>query len=86
MKLSKIPTATVVQIYVIEIVPDPLVRIEVRRVSGQLSQMETLGRAALQGIIDELPAMDGRAIPDEDDPAPHMHSNTRRKLTTVAPS
>ena len=49
----------------LEIVPDALIRIEIRRVAGQLLQMQALGARLAQEVLDGLAVMDRRAIPDD---------------------
>jgi hypothetical protein len=83
-EVSEVAAADMGQFHTLEIVPDPLVRSEDGRVARRLFKMETLGRPAAQTVPDGPSAMDGRAVPDEDDPARGLRSGARKKPTTAA--
>ena len=68
----QIRTAEVAQLHPLQVVPDPLVRIQIRRVPGQLFQVDALGPTAGQEVLDRLPPMDGRAVPDHQQRAGDM--------------
>lgn len=63
-QLIQIGTAEVAQFDVLEVVPDALVRVEIRGVARQLLQLEARRRALRQEVLDGLRAMDRRSIPD----------------------
>lgn len=63
-QLGKIGAAEVAEFDVLEIVPDPLVGIEVRGVAGQLLQLEPRRRSLGKEVLDRLSAMNRRPIPN----------------------
>lgn len=68
-QLRQVVTAHVAQLDPFEVVPDALVRVEVRRVAGQPLQMEAVGGPVAQEVFDDVAAMDRRPIPDHGDVA-----------------
>src|SRR5881227_2818202 len=57
--------ADVTQLDALEVLPDALIRVEVRGVAGELLQADAAGAALGQEVLDRLAAMDGSAIPDD---------------------
>src|SRR5215208_7047503 len=56
-------TAEVLQLYALEVLPDPLIRVEIRCVAGQLLQLHPASRSARQKFFDRSSPMDRRTIP-----------------------
>ena len=67
MQLIEIRTTDIAQLHPLEVIPDALIGIEIRRIAGQLLQMQAFGRPALEKVLDLVSAVNGRAIPDEHD-------------------
>ena len=63
-QLVQIRAAEVAEFDVLEIVPDALIRVEIRCVAGQLLQVETRGGPLGEEVFDRLGPMDRRAVPD----------------------
>jgi len=57
--------AEVAQLDALEVVPDALIRVEVRGVARELLQADAVGTAVGQEVLDRLAAMDRRAVPDD---------------------
>ena len=64
-KMGEVLATDVAQFDMLEIVPDPLVRVEIRGVSGELLQADAVGAALGQEVLDWLATMDRRAVPDD---------------------
>ena len=64
-EMSESVAADVAQLDVLEVVPDPLIRVEVRGVPWELLQADAAGAALSQKVLDRLTAMDGSAIPND---------------------
>ena len=64
-KLRQITTADVLEFDSLEVVPDTLIRVQIGCIAGQAFQMDALGSTTGQKVLDDLTAMDGRAIPDD---------------------
>jgi hypothetical protein len=64
-QLSHVMAAAIAEFHALQVVPDALVRIQLRGVPGQLLQVQALGGALTQEVFDRLAAMDGRAIPND---------------------
>src|SRR5574341_1884651 len=71
-KMSKVKTATVTQFNMLEIAPDPFIRVEVRGIAGQALQMDALGSTLSEEIADVGAAMSRQAIPDDQQLAGEM--------------
>ncbi len=71
--LGDILTTQVLQFAAFEQVPDAFLRVQFRRIAWQAFQMETFGCASFEKVLDDLCAMDRRAIPD--------HQQLARDLT-----
>jgi hypothetical protein len=66
-----------------EVVSDALIGVEVRRVGGQLLQMQPLGGSPAQELFDCLAAMDGEPSQMRMILPRGLRSSTRRKPTTA---
>src|SRR3989442_13720 len=66
-QLIEIGTTDITQLHSLEIVPDPLIRVEIGGIAGQLFQMQPFGRSSLEKGLDLVRPVNRRAIPDEDD-------------------
>lgn len=55
-----------------EVIPDALIRIEVRGIAGQLLSMQPVRRSCLEEVLDLLAAMERRTIPAHEDFAPDL--------------
>src|SRR5713101_3326400 len=67
MQLIQIGTADIAQLHSLEIIPDALIWVQIRGVARQLFQLQTFGRPSLEKVFDLVPAMDRRAIPNQQD-------------------
>jgi hypothetical protein len=65
-KVGQVGTADVAQFDSLEVVPDALIRIDVRRVARQGFEMDALRTACGQELPDEVATMDGGAIPNHE--------------------
>jgi hypothetical protein len=81
-KRGQVRTTTVAQLDPLEVAPDPLVRIKLRRIAGQLLQVQAFASTLAQELFDGLAAMDGRPVPMMSSLPAILRSNTRRKRTT----
>ena len=63
-KVSEILAADVPQLDALEVVPDPLIGVEIRGVARELLEADAAGTALGQEVLDRLAAMDGSAVPD----------------------
>src|SRR4051794_30410563 len=79
-QLVQIGAAEVAQLDVLEIVPDALVRIQVRGVARQLLQLEARRGPLCQEVLDRPGAMDRRPIPDHEQFARNLAQETLQKL------
>src|SRR5215212_2946141 len=79
-QLVQIGAAEVAQFDVLEIVPDALVRIQVRGVAGQLLQLEARRGSLRQEVLDGPGAMDRRPIPDHEQLARNLAEEMLQKL------
>ena len=77
VEFGQVAAAAVLELDALEQVPDPLVRIEVGRVAGQAFQVEALRRAAREEILDRLPLVDRRSVPDDQDLAAQLARASR---------
>ena len=62
-QLGEILTAAVRKLATLEQVPDPLIGVELGCVAGQPLQVQPLGRARREEVLDRLAVMDGCAVP-----------------------
>jgi hypothetical protein len=61
-------TDNILQLHPLQVVPDPLIRVQLGSIGGQLLQMDSLPSRAGQEGFDRLAAVDGAAIPDDQQP------------------
>jgi hypothetical protein len=64
-QLSQVMAAEIAEFNALQVVPDALVRIQLRRVPRQLLQVQPSGGAVTQEVLDGLAAVNRRAIPDD---------------------
>jgi hypothetical protein len=67
MELIQIGTADIAQLHALEVIPNALIRVEIRSVARQLFQLQAFGCPSLEKGCDLVAAMDGRAVPDDHD-------------------
>jgi hypothetical protein len=67
LKLGEVLATDVAQLTALQLRPDPLDGIEIGRVAGELLQMDPLGRATGQEVLDGLAAVNGSPIPDDEE-------------------
>jgi hypothetical protein len=88
-KLIQIGAAQVSKLDPLEVSPDPFVGIEVGRVAGKLLQVDALGTAIGQELLDDLGSMDESAVPDHrektGDMTQQVLQETNDILATVGP-
>ena len=61
-------TDNILQLHPLQVVPDPLIRLQLGSLGGQLLQMDSLPSRAGQEGFGRLAAVDGAAIPDHQQP------------------
>src|SRR5918992_2925023 len=61
-------TDNILQLHPLQVVPDPLIRVQLGSIGGQLLQMDSLPSRAGQEGFDRLAPVDGAAIPDDHQP------------------
>src|SRR5712691_6678995 len=71
-QVLQVATADIAQLHPFEVIPDALIGVEIGGIARQLFQMQALGRPALEKVFDLVSAMNGRAVPDEQDRAPDL--------------
>ena len=64
-QVGQVAAADIGQLDPLEVVPDPLRRVQVRRIPRQALQPQPLGRSALQEVLDQLALVDRRSVPDD---------------------
>lgn len=64
--LGQVATAEVLEFATLKQVPHAFLRVEFRSISWQALQVEAFASASLEKVLDDLCAMDGRAIPDHE--------------------
>lgn len=64
-EMREVLAADIAQLDALEVVPDALVRIQVWSVAGELFQADAAGTAPGQEVFDRLAAMDGSAVPND---------------------
>jgi hypothetical protein len=79
-EFGEIGAAEVAEFDVLEIVPDTLVRIQIRGVARQLLQLEARRRALCQEVLDGPRAMDRRPIPDHEQLARNLAQQVLQEL------
>lgn len=78
--LGNILTAQVLEFAAFEQVPDPFLWIQFGRIAWQAFQMETFGRPSFEKVLDDLCAMDRRAIPDHQQLTRELAQQQAQKL------
>src|SRR5260370_4448674 len=78
-QIDEIGAAAVRQLDALEVVPNALGWVELGGVTGQLLQVQAPGRALAQEVLDWLPTMDRRAIPDHEQLAGDLAQHHARK-------
>ncbi len=58
-------TAQILQLNPLQLAPDPFIRVQVGSIARQAFQLDPLGPASSQKVLNGLPPMDWRAIPDD---------------------
>ena len=61
-------TDNILQLHPLQVVPDPLIRVQLGSIGGQLLQIDSLPSRASQKGFDFLAPVDGVAIPDHQQP------------------
>ena len=84
-QVVQIGAAEVAQFNVLEIVPDALVRIQVRGVARQLLQLEARRGPLRQEVLDGSGAMDRRPIPDDEQLARNLAQQVPQELDDFGP-
>ena len=64
LQLLEIATTDIAQLHALEIIPDALIRVEIRGVARQLFQLQAFGRSSLEKVLDLVSPMNRRAVPD----------------------
>src|SRR5690348_2473404 len=64
-QLRQVMAAGIGEFHALEVVPDAFVRMQLRGVPRQLLQVQALGSALAQDVLDRLAALDRRAVPDD---------------------
>ena len=59
MHLIEIATTAIAQLHPLEVIPDALIGVEIRRIAGQLLQLQTFGRPALEKVLNLVSAVNG---------------------------
>ena len=77
--LRGILTAQVLEFAAFEQVPDSFLRVQLGRIARPPFQMETFGRASFEKVLDGLCAMDGCAIPDDQQLARNLAQQQAQK-------
>jgi hypothetical protein len=85
-ELGQRVTADVAQFTPLEILPEPLVRVQLGRVGGQGLQMQALGRALREEVLDHLRAVDRGAVPDDEQLARNMAQQVLKETHHVRPA
>src|SRR4051794_15476356 len=78
-------TTDVAQLNMLEIIPDPFVRVEVRRIPRQLLQADLRGGSPRQERFDGLVTVDRDAIPDHQQPASELAAHVLEEAHRIRP-
>jgi hypothetical protein len=65
-RLGEVRAAAVAQLDVLEVPPDPLFGIQLRGVARELLEVDSRGCPVAQELPDEVPGVDRRAVPDDE--------------------
>src|SRR5690348_2636265 len=63
---GQVRTTEIAKLDALEVVPDAFVWVQLGRITRQALQMQAFGRSTAQEIFDGLAAVDGRAVPDDE--------------------
>jgi hypothetical protein len=86
MEMRQVNTTDVAQLHALELLPDALIRVQLRGIRRQALQMQALGCAVGQEGPDDLTAVNRRAIPNDDHLAGHLPQQVLEKGHNVAGS
>lgn len=84
-KLLHILNTKVFEFTSLEQVPDPLLRIQLRRITRQAFQVKAFGSPCTQKVFDHLRAMNGSAIPDDQQVARDLAQKQVQKAHDIWP-
>src|SRR5918992_3773908 len=78
-------TDNILQLHPLQVVPDPLIRVRLGSIAGQLLQMDSRPSRAGQEGFDRLAAVDGAAIPDDQQPHRDMGGQLLQEPRRIYP-
>ena len=78
-KLGAILAHDIFQCRMLELAPDPFVRIEIRCIARESFQMDACAPACRQKLLDRLPMVDGSTIPHDQHLARNLPQHMREK-------
>ena len=78
-----IRAAHIAQLYSLQVGPDALIRVKIRRISRQVFQTNPLGAPIGEKRLDWFPTMNGRAIPDYQERSRDMAQQMFKKADDV---
>src|SRR5882724_3144144 len=84
MGMRQVNTTDVAQLHAFELLPDSLIRVQLRGIGRQALQVQSLCRALGQELLDGVAAVDRRAIPNEHQPARHLPQQVLEESHDVA--
>jgi hypothetical protein len=82
--MRQVNTTYVAQFHTFELLPDTLVRVQLRGIGRQALHVEAVRYPIREEVFDDLTAVDRRAIPNEYDPARHLPQQVLEKGDDVA--
>jgi hypothetical protein len=80
VEIVQVGAADVTQLDVLEIGPDPFIRIELGRVARQLLETQPFGATVRQELLDRPAAMNRRAVPDDQQFAGQVAQEVTKEL------
>jgi hypothetical protein len=83
---GQIRTAAIAQLDPLEVVPQPLSRIELWGVAGHLLQMPAFGGASGEEVLDRLAAMDRRPISNDEQRATDLAQQQAQEADNIRAS
>jgi len=72
MEMRQIDTADMAELDSLQVCPEALARVQRRGIGGQTLHVESRGRPIGQELFDDVAAVKGRSIPDDDHAAGHL--------------
>jgi hypothetical protein len=78
-EMAQVETAHIPHLDACELVPEALVRIELRGIRRQTLQVEALRRPIREELLNGVAAVNGRTIPDEPHPTRHRAQQVLQK-------